>query len=406
VSKVIVFAGTSEGRKICELLAENNIDVTACVATKYGAITMPKIDGLKVKEGRLNINEITNLIKSYDLVIDATHPYAEIISENIKIATSKTKKEYLRIIRPSIHSNNVIRVESIEEACTYLNETTGNVLITTGSKKLEPYTKVIGYEKRLYFRFLPTIEAISNCEKLGIKPTNIICMQGPFSKNINVAMLEQINGKYLVTKESGSSGGFLEKLEGAKQLGVKVILIGKPCEEEGYDLERACKYLKKNFSIKERKYSHFPLFIDISNKKIIVVGGGKIASRRVSVLNKFGANITVISPEISDTIKSLYEQGEINVIKKTYTKTDLIDAYMVIGATNNREVNERIKKDGQELKILTNIIDKKEDNDFFFPAIFSDEHVIGGLISNNGNNHHLVREKAAKIRSLLNSDKF
>jgi precorrin-2 dehydrogenase/sirohydrochlorin ferrochelatase/precorrin-6A/cobalt-precorrin-6A reductase len=292
-------------------------------------------------------------------------------------------------------------VGSIDEACEYLNKTRGNVLITTGSKELEPYKLVDGYQERLFFRFLPTIEALNECKRLQIKASNIICMQGPFSVNINKAMLEQINAEYLVTKETGQTGGFIEKLEAAKHQGVKVILIGRPLKEEGLDMDSACLMLRKMFGIKEKSCSHFPLFIDIINKKIVVVGGGNVATRRIETVLKFGAYVTVIAPQTSEKLNVLHEQGEISIVKREYRKSDLQNAYMVIIATDRSEINETAVKDARELKILLNTADKKEESDFFFPAVFSDEYIIGGLISNNGNNHKLAKEKAAVIRCFL-----
>lgn len=401
MKKVIVFAGTNEGRRICEFLADNKISVTACVATEYGSLVMPNSDYIKVLEGRLSKAEIEELLKAFDLVIDATHPYAKIVSENIKLAIEKMKKEYIRIIRPQVNYENVIKVTDIIEACEYLNNTKGNVLITTGSKELEPYKSVKGYQERLFFRFLPTVDALNECKRLEIKPSNIICMQGPFGVNINKAMLEQVDAKYMVTKETGQSGGFLEKLEASKQLGVKVILIGKPLKEEGLDIDSACMKLKEMFELKEKVYSHFPLFIALKNKKVVVIGGGKVATRRVQTLVKFGAEVTVIASDISKEINELCNKDKINVIKREYEKSDILNAYMVIIATNRTDVNEAAANDARVLKILMNTADTKEQCDFFFPAVFSDEYIVGGIVSNDGSNHKLVKEKAARIREFL-----
>ena len=401
MNKVIVFAGTNEARKICEFLALNDVLVTACVATEYGSMVLPKMKNLTVKEGRLSINEIEKIVNKFDFIIDATHPYAKIISQNIKLIVEKTNKEYLRIIRPRIDCQNVIEVCNISEACEYINKTKGNVLITTGSKELEEYTLVNEYKERLFFRFLPTVEALNECKKLSIMASNIICMQGPFTENINKALLEQINAKYLITKEAGKSGGFLEKIQAANKLGVTVILIGRPIKEEGLTIEKAMIFLKEKLKIKEKKYSHFPLFINITGKKIYVVGGGNIATRRVNTCIKFGANITVIAPQVSQQLMTLYEEGKIHILQKEYEETDINDAYMILAATNNQNVNEKVVSLAKQLNIHINSADNKDHSEFYFPAIFADENIIGGMISNNGNNHKIVKEKAAKIREFL-----
>jgi len=153
---------------------------------------------------------------------------------------------------------------------------------------------------------------------------------------------------------------------------------------------------------REKYLSHFPLFIDLKNKNIVVIGGGNIAERRVETLVNFGASITVIAPEISKRIGELYCHGRINVIMREYKRGDLKNAFIVIIATNKKEVNDLAAKDARELNILVNRADNREECDFFFPAIFSDEEIVGGIISKCGSNHNAVKEKAAKIRELLN----
>lgn len=152
----------------------------------------------------------------------------------------------------------------------------------------------------------------------------------------------------------------------------------------------------------EKYLYHFPLFINLRNRKIVVIGGGNVAARRVETLVNFGASVTLIAPEISEGIAELYRQGKINVIMREYKKGDLKNTFIVIIATNKREVNDMAAKDARELNILVNRADNREDCDFFFPAIFSDEDIVGGIISKYGRNHNTVKEKAAKIREFLN----
>ena len=80
----------------------------------------------------------------------------------------------------------------------------------------------------IYIRVLPKSDLVKKCEELGYKNKNIIAMQGPFSKNINKAMLEMTNSKLLITKDSGDSGGFMEKLEACQELGLKIIIVERP----------------------------------------------------------------------------------------------------------------------------------------------------------------------------------
>lgn len=156
------------------------------------------------------------------------------------------------------------------------------------------------------------------------------------------------------------------------------------------------------FENEEKEFSRFPIFIDLRDREVFVIGGGKVAARRVETLIKFGAKVTVIAPKISDKISEFYRQNKINVIMREYRKSDILNAFIVIIATNNKEVNEEAARDARELNILLNRADSKEDCDFFFPAVFFDQHIVGGIVSKDGRNHKVVREKAAEIREFLN----
>ncbi|MEG0686422.1 MAG: precorrin-6A/cobalt-precorrin-6A reductase, partial [Erysipelotrichales bacterium] len=97
--KVLLFAGTSEGRKIASTLSNLNIDATVCVATDYGADILSDITNINLIEKRQDQNDIENLLEIHDIVIDATHPYALDISNNILKANEVKQKKYYRIIR-------------------------------------------------------------------------------------------------------------------------------------------------------------------------------------------------------------------------------------------------------------------------------------------------------------------
>ncbi len=243
--QVLIFAGTTEGREIAVYLAEKKVRVTACVATEYGSMVMPGVEGLEVLTGRLSPEQIAEIIKNYSVVIDATHPYAKIVTENIRSACKKGEVEYLRLLRPSIPAKKVITVQNTPEAAKYLDTVEGNVLLTTGSKELEVFTAVRDFERRLYARVLPSVEAVEKCIKLGFKGKNLICMQGPFSHEMNAALLKQTDAKYLVTKDTGTAGGFEEKISAANETEVTVIMISRPNEFKGYTMQELKTYLNK-----------------------------------------------------------------------------------------------------------------------------------------------------------------
>ena len=250
---VIIFAGTTEGRTISEYLASCKVPVTACVATEYGETLLTENEYLKVHAGRMDQEEIAAFIreKGAELVIDATHPYAAVVSENVAAACEREQVDYVRLIRGSSAESvdQAVLVGSVDEAVEYLKKAEGNILATTGSKELFKYTQIPGFEKRVFARVLSTGEVAAACEKLGFVGKNLICMQGPFSEELNIAMLHQFDCKYLVTKETGKAGGFEEKLHAAKAAGATLVLVGRPPEQKGYSYDEVLEMMRIRFHL-------------------------------------------------------------------------------------------------------------------------------------------------------------
>jgi len=237
MDKILIFGGTTEGRKLAETFGKDGLAVTLRVATAYGKEVLGKEPLFVVEEGRLNRAEMKVVIKNgrYTHVIDATHPYATEVTENIFLACKEVSCPYYRLVRKEEQAEGVIYVSAIEDAIAYLKNTTGNILLTTGSKEIEKWTTLYQYETRVFPRILPDGKTIDQLKEMGFLGKQIIAMQGPFSEKMNEAQLTQIDAKYLVTKNAGSIGGFLEKCQGAKKINVKVIVIGRKKDEVGYD---------------------------------------------------------------------------------------------------------------------------------------------------------------------------
>ena len=250
--RVIVFAGTTEGRKLSAFLEERQIPAIICVATEYGESVLEEYAQLEVHRGRLDQEDMRKLFeeKGPEVVIDATHPYAVEVTKNIRTACEKSGRTYIRVVRKSEEYKKYgknIYVDSAAEAARYLSGTAGNIFLTTGSKELGAFTEIPDYEERVYARVLPAPEIISVCAKLGIRGKHVICMQGPFSEALNEAMFAQCHAAYVVTKESGTAGGFREKEQAAEQLGIPLVIIGRPKKEEGLSLEQCKEMLEKQF---------------------------------------------------------------------------------------------------------------------------------------------------------------
>ena len=238
MDKILLFAGTTEGRNLAEFLEKNQIPTEVCVATQYGETLLEEGKYLHVHAGRLDETEMEQQIqkKQITLVIDATHPYAVIVSQNIRRACSRTGTEYIRLARKETDASwkqemeDVTEVASVAEAAAFLAKKEGRIFAATGSKELSAYQVIPDYQNRVVARVLSTPEAVSECAMLGFSGKNLICMQGPFTEDLNVAMLRQAQASWMVTKESGKAGGFLEKLRAAKKAGAKLVVIKRPGE--------------------------------------------------------------------------------------------------------------------------------------------------------------------------------
>lgn len=250
--KICIFAGTTEGRKLASMLG-NAADLTVCVATEYGEVLLDGIDGITVHTGRMDADEMNCFLKRerFALVIDATHPYAALVTENIISAAKNANVPIMRILRETQRVvQDAVYVDSVGGARDYLKNTEGNILLTTGSKELAGF---IGLDMdRVWARVLPLGASLEACEAAGISAAHIIAAQGPFSYEMNLAQLSAINAKYIVTKASGKTGGFDEKLEAAGTAGAVPVIIGAPQQTEGFTLEEAIKELEKTYGIEER----------------------------------------------------------------------------------------------------------------------------------------------------------
>ena len=257
--KAIVFAGTTEGYALCEFLSENRISVYACAATEYGGSLLTKNDFLHVSAGRLKTEDMEELFRKEtpEIVLDATHPYAAEVTKNIRTACENAAVRYQRVLRPEGEkSGQAVYVDSPEAAAEFLSGTEGNIFLTTGSKELAKFTVIPDYRERLFARVLSIPFVIQSCAELGVEGKHLIGMQGPFSTEINEAMLRQFQCSYLVTKDTGFAGGFPEKLEACQRCGVTPVIIGRPLKEEGLSLPEARGFLAKLFDLKlEQKVS-------------------------------------------------------------------------------------------------------------------------------------------------------
>lgn len=242
-----VIAGTSDARILIGELLDKGVRVCASVATKYGQrILAEEYPLLRIVCKRMEYEEMLAFLKMYrpSAVVDATHPYAQIVTKNISQACEETATKFYRLYRPEGNCYGQIKhVADMDAAVDFLQTTTGKIFLTTGSKELDVFCRLDNYQERIYTRILPMVEGLSKAVKLGFAPSQIICMQGPFSKELNKVMLKDSASQYLVTKNSGSSGGFMEKLEAAEELNIQVVVVGRPPDVQGIEYKQLLQEL-------------------------------------------------------------------------------------------------------------------------------------------------------------------
>ena len=237
MKEILIFAGTTEGRKLSECLSKADILHTVCVATEYGEIVLTENPCAHVHRGRMDVEEMKAFISDgqFAAVVDATHPYAQVVTENIRTALEGMDIPYIRLKRETDDSYDYDKIRSFkcnEDCAEALLKVDGNILLTTGSKELSVYRGHESLKDRLYVRVLPGLESLNLCNENGIVGKHILALQGPFTADMNEAMLRQYDISCLVTKKSGRAGGYIEKLEAAKRLDIPVYVIERANVEE------------------------------------------------------------------------------------------------------------------------------------------------------------------------------
>ena len=132
--------------------------------------------------------------------------------------------------------------------------------------------------------------------------------------------------------------------------------------------------------------AYFPMFVDISEKEILVVGGGKIAARRIRTLLDFTVHITVITPALDEKLRQYADLEKFRWVQRKYRESDITGSDkpdIVLAATG--DVNAEIGRLCRSLGICVNVADKKEMCDFYFPSIVKTEEVVIGINSGGAN---------------------
>ena len=271
MKKVLIYAGTTEGRELAQELARERIYCDISVATEYGRQIMDeKISSyICILQGRMTAEQMRLKCENeqYLAVVDATHPFATEVSVNIRESLKGLGIPYFRLGREKIPGEEGERQAGERQAgeqnymarkyfqntaaCVEaLKKTEGKIFLTTGSKELSAFCREETIRKRLVVRVLPGMESLQECVRNGLEGRQIIAMQGPFSKEMNLAMIRQYQASVLVTKESGKTGGEDTKLAAAGEVQIPSYIILRPNEKTPVmDMDEVLEQLRRLESV-------------------------------------------------------------------------------------------------------------------------------------------------------------
>lgn len=230
---LMVLAGTEDGRKLALKFQMRGHEVLVSTLTEYGA-EIAEGHGLKARSGALEEVEFKATLKGQEIqaLIDATHPFAQNIRSLAQRVSRECKIPYYRWERPQgeYPEDALIHfVRDIDAAASLASQLGKRIFLSTGSRNLTSWMNFPEFKDReIYVRVLPTTQVLNQCEEVGLKPYQIIAMQGPFTRKFNEALWEQLKIDVVITKESGSIGGAEEKVQACLKLKIPVIILERP----------------------------------------------------------------------------------------------------------------------------------------------------------------------------------
>lgn len=239
---ILLIGGTSESSALALALNGAGHSVLVSMATDV-PLALPLGSGIELRRGRLNLEAMVALIKERQIkaVVDAAHPFAREAHATVAEAARVAALPYLHWMRDASDlpaDQHVAMVRNHEEAARLAAAWGKAILLTTGSRNLQPYLREATLHKLpLYARVLPGTESEQACRDAGFPFAQITFARGPFSVDDTLTLLRKLEIGTLISKESGKTGGVPEKIEAAQRAGCRVILI----ERAQYDEATLCR---------------------------------------------------------------------------------------------------------------------------------------------------------------------
>lgn len=231
---ILLLSGTSEGRILGARLRAEGLPFVASVTTPEARRLFAEIDPApEVLVTRFSGDTFATFLRErrVSAVLDATHPFAQRISESAIQAAAQARIPYVRYERPargfSGDARDVLTVSTVEAAAGACSERGQRILLTTGAKTLRVFHEVI-VRKLVMARVLPTVASLTQALDAGLPPAQVLALRGPFSEQLERALLQEYRIDLLVTKDSGAAGGLDTKLKAAAALRVPAVVVSRP----------------------------------------------------------------------------------------------------------------------------------------------------------------------------------
>lgn len=238
---ILLLGGTKDSTEIISYLKSNlNTKILTTTTTEYGSRLAIEAGCDETIARPILKDEMIELINNsdFDLLIDATHPFAEHITQTSVSVSKICKIPYIRFERPSLNldeldTSHIIYAKSFEDAGKIISQEIpdGNILHFAGANTMEDVLKNVSKD-RFYPRVLKVPKSIEKCEKLGIEDDHIIEMKGAASLKENLDLIDKYDASVIITKESGEIGGVVEKIEAANKKDISLIMIKRPVIKE------------------------------------------------------------------------------------------------------------------------------------------------------------------------------
>ncbi|GKU26308.1 cobalt-precorrin-6A reductase [Clostridium folliculivorans] len=248
---ITLILGTSEGKKILSLLNEFTEDIAVTTATNYGGDLLKKYRYKILNTKPLDIEDLKLFLidNKSTILVDASHPYAQVVTENAIKVCKELKIEYIRYERPSVsegYKDDIVSVRNYDELNIKLLDVKGTILNTTGSNNIGKFMNM-NLDNRIIHRVLPSTKVMEKCYELGVKTEDVIAIKGPISYQLNLAFIDEYNAKAIVLKDSGVEGGTEEKIKAAIDRKLKIFMLERTnpvYTNSFYEVEKLVEYIK------------------------------------------------------------------------------------------------------------------------------------------------------------------